>query len=321
MEAISGQIAPNPNYARVIVQQEQMIRYANKTLPTNRTITAEEAEEINLTSAAIIYAVGEKFKQMGHKVSLFAHSFGSFVVPEMLLVYGDEPFQKILISAGRLDMPEAIRQNISAGKAAGFDLDEHNIATKIQLENQTRREDVEFQIRQDAAKFGGFCSTASKKENPMAVLLCTGNSVDESKKEVYINIELNMFRLMVDSDKPRYTKLLKNKLNKVIYYFGGQDTRVGSLTVREVNALAGKSAASDAGIGSIKFLTPDGSKSVTRNIKLEGQTTPTNVTRTVYTINDTSGQPAVRYTLEDGHSLPLLFQHTLDDILKSFGAK
>ena len=108
---------------------------------------------------------------------------------------------------------------------------------------------------------------------------------------------------------------------KVIYYFGGQDTRVGSLTVREVNALAGKSAASDAGIGSIKFLTPDSSKQVTRNIKLEGQTTPTNVTRTVHTINDASGQPAVRYTLEDGHNLPLLFEHTLDDILKSFGAK
>ena len=36
-----------------------MIRYANKTLPTNRIITAREAEEINLTSAAIVCAVGE----------------------------------------------------------------------------------------------------------------------------------------------------------------------------------------------------------------------------------------------------------------------
>ena len=73
-----------------------------------------------------------------------------------------------------------------------------------------------------------------------------------------------MFRLLADSDKPRYTKLLKDKLPKVIYYFGGKDTQVGSLTVSEVAALTGKST----GSGSIKSLKPDSSRPVTRNIKL-----------------------------------------------------
>ena len=75
---------------------------------------------------------------MGHKVSIFSHSFGSFVVPEMLLLYGDEPFQKVLIAAGRLDMPEAINQNTFAGKPAGFKLDSYNIASIAQLEKKKR---------------------------------------------------------------------------------------------------------------------------------------------------------------------------------------
>ena len=314
---ISGQIGPNPNYARVIVQQEQMVRYANKTLPTNRIITAEEAEEINLTSAAIIYAAAEKFKQMGHKVSLFAHSFGSFVVPAMLRHYGDEPFQKVLIAAGRLDMPKEMHQYVSKGIDAGFDLDTNNIATKISPYNggRTAREDVEFRIDREKSKPGGYCSLVASRD-PTATRICTGNTIDEGKKEAYINITHNGLLLRAWFTNKRYTTLLKNKLNKVIYYFGGKDAAVGILTSEEVNALTGKSTG----------LTSDSSKSVIRNnVQVRdpatGRTVRQTVTRTVHTINHVSGRVAVRYSLEDGHSLPLLFQDTLDDILESFGAK
>ena len=61
----------NANYTRVLVKQEQMIRHANNALPTDRTITAEESREINLYSAAIIYALAEHFQRQGRKVSLY----------------------------------------------------------------------------------------------------------------------------------------------------------------------------------------------------------------------------------------------------------
>ena len=317
VDLISGQIAPNPNYARVIVQQEQMVRYANKTLPTNRTITAEEAEEINLTSAAIIYAAAEKFKQMGHKVSLFAHSFGSFLVPEMLRRYGDEPFQKVLIAAGRLDMPKEMHQYVSKGIDAGFDLDANDIASTISPYNggRTVREDVDFRINRDRTRPGGYCSLASLGD-PTAQRICTGNTIDEGKKEAYINITHNGLLLRAWFTNKRYTTLLKGKLNKVIYYFGGQDAAVGSLTPEEVNALTGKSTG----------LTPDSSKQVTRNnVRVRdpatGRRVRQNVTRTIHTINHVSGRVAVRYSLKDPHALPLLFQDTLADILESFGVR
>ena len=320
LEAISAQIAEDPNYARVIVKQEQMIRGqagAVKPWPLDRVITAEEAEEINLYSAAIVYAVGEKFQQMGHQVSIFSHSFGSFVVPEMLLLYGDTPFKRILITAGRLDTPEALVQNFFAGKSAGYDLDTDNIASKLSLGTSTRREDTDSQIAESEREFaasGGFCGTESGKENLWAAEICIDGRVDENKKTQHINSEWSTFRLIADAEAPRYTTLLQNKLSKVIYYFGGKDTRTGSLTAEEINALAGKSI----GSGSIKSLKPDGSRPVTRNIKPKGETVARDVTRTVHTINHVSGRPAVRYSLEDGHELPILFEDTRNDIIESF---
>lgn len=284
-----------------------MIRHADKTLPTGRPITDKEAEEINLYSAAIIYAVGERFQRMGHKVSIFSHSFGSFVVPKMLLFYGDTPFKRILIAAGRLDMPEAMVQNFLAGKFASFDLDTDNIASQLNLGKLTRKQDTDFQIAQSETEFaasGGFCGVASRKKNPWAAEICTGGKVDENKKTQYIYGEWSIFRLQADAAGPRYTTRLQNKLSKVIYYFGGKDTRIGSLTAGEINALAGKST----GSGSITSLTVDGSRLVTRN----------GVTQTVHTINDASGRVAVRYSLEDGHNLPILFEDTQKDILDSF---
>ena len=307
MDVIGLQIANDSKYARVILKQEQMIRHADKTLPTGRPITDKEAEEINLYSAAIIYAVGERFQRMGHKVSIFSHSFGSFVVPKMLLFYGDTPFKRILIAAGRLDMPEAMVQNFLAGKFASFDLDTDNIASQLNLGKLTRKQDTDFQIAQSETEFaasGGFCGVASRKKNPWAAEICTGGKVDENKKTQYIYGEWSIFRLQADAAGPRYTTRLQNKLSKVIYYFGGKDTRIGSLTAGEINALAGKST----GSGSITSLTVDGSRLVTRN----------GVTQTVHTINDASGRVAVRYSLEDGHNLPILFEDTQKDILDSF---
>ena len=113
-------LKPNSNWVRVLVRQEQMIRFKNGTLPRDRFITAKEAEEINLYSAAIVYALAEHFKSRGHKVSLYSFSFGSLIVPEMYRQYGDAPFNKVLIATGRLNMPKPIYEDFFNGRPRGF---------------------------------------------------------------------------------------------------------------------------------------------------------------------------------------------------------
>lgn len=111
------------NYVRVMVRQEHMIRFKEKTLPTDRFVTPEEASEINLYSTAITYALAEHFKSLGYKVSLYSSSFGSFIVPEMYRQYGDAPFEKVLISVGRLDIPKEIYESFFNGTGGGFEAD------------------------------------------------------------------------------------------------------------------------------------------------------------------------------------------------------
>ena len=110
-------------YVRVLVRQEHMIRFKEKTLPTDKFVTAEEAREINLYSVAITYALAEHFKSRGHKVSLYSNSFGSFIVPEMYRRYGDAPFEKVLIAVGRLDIHKEVYESFFNGTGGGFEAD------------------------------------------------------------------------------------------------------------------------------------------------------------------------------------------------------
>ena len=90
------------SYKLVVVKQGQMLR------PGINRISPAEAQEINLTSIAILYALAKSFQDNGHKVSLYANSWGSFLAAEMLRQYGDAPFEKLLISSGRLDMQSQV---------------------------------------------------------------------------------------------------------------------------------------------------------------------------------------------------------------------
>lgn len=114
---------PADTYVRVLVRQEHMIRFKDKTLPANRFVTAEEAREINHISVAATYVLAEHFQSKGHKVSLYSSSFGSFIVPEMYRRYGDAPFKRVLISVGRLDIPKQIYESFFNGTGGGFESD------------------------------------------------------------------------------------------------------------------------------------------------------------------------------------------------------
>lgn len=306
LTAVGAYIAPSTHYARGVLQQEQIIRY--RTVPPGEIISLEKAEEINLHSAAVIYAAADYFKNRGHKVSLYSHSFGSFVVPEMLRRYGDEPFEKILIGAGRLNMPKLVHENVFKGKPASFTVDGSGLAAEVQLYPFTIEQDVENQIAHAKAKSADFCDPAYKTPGNSLVQkkdICKEGSVDPKKKADYINTRRSGMRLQAALGRNRGTSLLEGKLAKVIYYFGGRDRAVGSLTVPEVNALTGKSIAD--------LKSSESSKDVTRTIG------PRTETQKVHTINGISGRASVKYSLEDGHGLGFLFQDRETDVLKSFG--
>lgn len=99
--------APGNAYARVLVKQDQM---TPGRVPEAAGITEARAEEINLHSAATIFATAEHFAKKGHRVTLYASSFGAFLAAETIRRYGHTPFNSILIARGRLDMEKEVTE-------------------------------------------------------------------------------------------------------------------------------------------------------------------------------------------------------------------
>ena len=305
LEDFSDKLAPNANYARVIVLQEQMIRRANNTLNVNKVATAKEAQEINQYSAAILYALAAEFVQRGHKVSLFTHSFGSFIAPEMLRQHGDAPFRKILISAGRLDIDEKIHTSFFKGIRTYFEFDNARVPNfTIKLQPANYKDQVEKKIKE-----AGFCSSDDFRVEE----LCVNGEVNRAKATRHINTRMTGMRLQSDLGKNRYTKLLENKFAKVIYYFGGKDAAVGRLTVEEVKALTGKSTG----------YQPDKSRDETiDNFESEdpntGELVKISKTLKVHTIKGITGRATVKYAMEDDHAVSFLVTDIRNDMIASF---
>ena len=104
-------------YSRVLVKQNQMVE---GRVPLFKGISKAKAREINLHSAAAIFAVAEDFEKKVYDVVLYASSFGAFLAVETLRRYGHEPFTKILIARGRLDMPKELTESRFEGILKSF---------------------------------------------------------------------------------------------------------------------------------------------------------------------------------------------------------
>ncbi len=206
-----------------------MIRTSNNTLSKDTPITLSEAVEINLHSAAILYAVAEHFKNKGHKVTLIATSFGAFLALEMYRHYGDDPFQKSIISVGRVDMPEEIYKSFSQNKFASFKDDGKTIQIGMKFEAM-----LPMMMQQ----MGG-CNP----KNPMAAELCKDGKIDDALKKAFLVRRDTASKLQAALGQNRYSKLLASKnLSKIVYYSGAKDTAVGVLTDAEVNFLRKRGA-------------------------------------------------------------------------------
>ena len=297
----------NNSYARVLVKQEQMIRKQNGQLPTNRTINNAEAREINLYSAAMLFALAKDFKAKGHKVSLYSRSFGSFIVPEMLRHYGDEPFEKIFIAVGRLDMPMDVVNGFANDQPKRFQNGTTVIDSPVNLND----------LISQAKNMPGFCNLPNRDPLPdnlkepatIAKAICTGDSVDAKKEAAFRFKFRSGMRLMANIARNRYTTLLKNRdLSKITYYFGGKDSNVGRLTNAEVQFLTGRAG--------FDIDSPPSSAATswynTNGFTPDGSTVP----RTMHTITGASKKATVKYDLMARH-FPLLAQTTAD-IVASF---
>ena len=303
-------INSNTNYTRVLVKQEQMIRQANNALPTNRTITAEESRQINLYSAAIIYALGEHFQRQGRTVSLYTRSWGSFVAAEMYRRWNDKPFKKILIAVGRLDMPQEIVANRRAVTEPQKTFGSDGVSIVQELKS------IEQQERETASQ-PGLCTSTDPQKQFFARFYCTDGTLDQAKIQKQIFLMQSMFFLAHDLLQHRYTQLLDSKaLGKAIFYFGGRDRNTGRPNAKEIQFLTGRTGTISAASG---FTKKTVSVDATRNVS----GTPTRITenREVYTMNGQNGHATVKYGAQDAHSMKSLLPDLQADILASFAAR
>lgn len=290
-----GNRIKNNKFVRIMVKQEQMIRRANRTFPMDRVMSEQEANEINLYSAAILYAVAKDFKAKGHKVSLYSRSFGSFIVPKMLQHYGDEPFEKLFIVVGRLDMQLEAVNGFASGEPKIF-----KNGTQVSFGSSIKTAIQQLETICKRANAPNVTDQALIQEAKSA---CTGGELNNELKTAF-NLQRNAFILQSSISRNRYTQLLKGKdLSKIVYYFGGIDPNVGRLTNREVRFLTGRTGfdvATPSGPGHTETPFTQGTES-----------------RKMHTITGASDKHAtVKYDLQAGHR-PLKVQAT-SDIAASF---
>ena len=170
-------------------------------LDGSRVVSLEEARSAALKSAAILHKVAAHFKQQGKAVYLLTHSFGSFVAPYALVHYGNN-FDKMLLEAGRLDMPPAVVDAYRYHCAGGFSFDDEGRESFTRARCNDVKQMEDFDEREE---FSAFRSAA---------------------------------RLQAAVGGPRYLELLQGmNLENLVYVYGTRDTAVGRLAQREVNFL------------------------------------------------------------------------------------
>ncbi len=103
------------NYYRVYVKQAQHI---NQTIKDNQ-ITFDQAIAEDNISTEMYYKVLKHFKDEGKVVIGMSHSFGSFILPNVLATKPNIA-DKVVIMAGRLDMPAIVWEGFRDGNLYGF---------------------------------------------------------------------------------------------------------------------------------------------------------------------------------------------------------
>ncbi len=184
-------------------------------LSGDRIISIKEAQKANLKSSAILYKVAKHFKDQGKKVYLLTHSFGSFLALYTLVHYRNI-FDKMLIKAGRINMPENIVESIIE-RCYGY-------------------------FKEDAVTFvETSCDFVKKKIKERFEREKQNGKIEDIEKIFKIRRSSEILKGAVG--KPRYLELLKNEnLGNLMYVSGTKDRNVGRLLAKEIAFLRDKKA-------------------------------------------------------------------------------
>lgn len=279
--SLVGAEAPGGEYHRVLVRQRQMER---GVLPADRFITPEEAKEINLYSAAALFALAEHFQARGRRVVVQGSSFGAFLLNETLRRYGHAPFTRIIMVVGRIDMPPESAEHRSRGIASGF----KDGRTLIRLE----------------------CDVQNESLRP----LHPGYNWRRTKGRLQADLTKNRYSEAIPP----------GSLGKIIYFFGGKDPRVGALTDGEVYFLTGRrlkgsgegyeTKTTQPIIRWIEFIERDPSGKFCERSSFKPVKKP--VIHIIQGLN--SRRATVKYAPEEGHQIPSLTKERQQDILEIF---
>ena len=265
------------SYTLVAVKQGQMLRPGI----ANRTVVPTEAQAINLESIAILYTLAKNFQDNGHKVSLFASSWGAFLAAEMLRLYNDSPFKKLLIARGRLNMPKEIGDARAIGIQKQFK-DGTNVVQIVRNSPPSSEDLARFVIQADLNR-NQYTKLLSGKISKViyyfgGIDINTGRLTDE---EVQFLTGNNAFRFVNGGDKTK-TKTMKFYLLRWI----GNENRVKNRLCSAPSPL---------------------------------KTPPCVLQRTLHTVNATSNTHAtVKFDKDEGHGITSLQDEIKQDMIASF---
>ena len=273
--------APNDEYFRVLVKQHQMVP---GRVPKGAAISRDDAKEINLYSAATLFAAAEDFFDKGYRVVLYGSSFGAFLAAETIRLYGHEPFAKILIARGRLDMQWEITEGrfngilksfldgtdivpMSCGKPVRQEMDRRLSMFILQGDLNQHRYSKSARIREALPKiiyYSGGKDTRVGRLTEEEVDFLTGRSL---KNGLGPNPGEGYQRQTVQLPWVLYESIKKDRTS------GCWRTKIQPMT---------------------------------------------NVTRGIHIIQGLSGKAAVKYAPDDAHSIPSLRKEIQADIVRSF---
>ncbi|MCY4524718.1 MAG: hypothetical protein OXB84_08270, partial [Halobacteriovoraceae bacterium] len=90
--------------AQTLAKNSEVDGLDARLLSGDKIISMAESRKAALKSAEILYKVAKHFKDQEKTVYVLTHSFGSFVILHTL-AYHENVFDKIVVTAGRVDMP------------------------------------------------------------------------------------------------------------------------------------------------------------------------------------------------------------------------
>ena len=265
------------SYTLVAVKQGQMLHPGI----ANRTVVPTEAQAINLESIAILYTLAKNFQDNRHKVSLFASSWGAFLAAEMLRLYNDSPFEKLLIARGRLNMPKEIGDARAIGIQKQFK-DGTNVVQIVRNSPPSSEDLARFVIQADLNR-NQYTKLLSGKISKViyyfgGIDINTGRLTDE---EVQFLTGNNAFRFANFGDIKK-TKTMKFYVLKWI----GNENRIKNRFCMEPSP---------------------------------SRTPPCVLQRTLHTVNATSNTHAtVKFDKDEGHGITSLQDEIKQDMIASF---